>query len=129
MYEKLNNENFTIYAAKNYTNPQCLSTDEFNEDLIRIKYIKKLITRYIEKKDLKERLILNHIIVLNNVFNTTQLCKMLYLKMKYDFEYIMPFLLYLNILPDKLYNVGNEHIVYLEYLKPNKEITEALKKI
>ena len=66
--DKVDEFNFLLYAAKHYDNPQCYDTVEFYDDLKRIKYIKRLINRYIEEGDLKERLILNHIIILNNVF-------------------------------------------------------------
>jgi hypothetical protein len=111
MYDKLTNENFLIYCAKYYDNPQCHSTEEFIDDLKRIKYIKKLIKKYVETKELKERLIINHLIVLNNVFGATHLPRILYLKMKPHFQYLKPFLIYMDILPEKLYNVGDESVV------------------
>ena len=80
MHDKLTDDNFLIYCAKHYDNPQCHSTEEFIEDLKRIKYIKKLITKYIESDELRERLIMNHLIVLNNVFGAEHLSKILYLK-------------------------------------------------
>ena len=82
MNEQLTDKNFLLFCAANYDNPQYYSTEDFYEDLNRIKYIKKLITRYIESGDLKERLILNHIIVLNNCFGAEVLCRILYLKLK-----------------------------------------------
>jgi hypothetical protein len=111
MNEKLNNENFLIYCAKYYDNPQCHSTEEFLEDLKRIKYIKKLITKYIETGELKDRLIMNHLIVLYNVFGVDHLSRILYLKMNKQFKYIKPFLIFLQVLPEKIYNVGNEMII------------------
>lgn len=111
MHEKLTDENFLIYCAKHYDNPQCYSTEEFIEDLKRIKYIKKLITKYIDSGELRDRLIMNHIIVLNNVFGAEHLPRILYLKMKKQFMYVKPFLLFLEILPEKLYNIGNESVI------------------
>lgn len=96
---QLTEDNFLIYCAHYYDNPQCQSNDEFLEDLRRIKYIKKLITRYVEKGDLKERLILNHLIVLNNLFRPQILNKIIFFKMKDQLPYIKPFLILLNILP------------------------------
>ena len=69
MNENLTEKNFLLFCASHYDNPQYYNTEDFMEDLNRIKYIKKLITRYVEKGELKERLILNHIIVLNNSTN------------------------------------------------------------
>ena len=68
MNDLLNDDNFLLYCASKYDNIKYASTEEFFEDLNRIKYIKKLVTRYTEYGELKERLILNHIIVLNNCF-------------------------------------------------------------
>lgn len=129
MVEKLTNENFLIYCAKYYDNPQCHSTEEFIEDLRRIKYIKKLITRYVEHNDLKERLILNHIIILNNVFGAELLCRILLLKMRNEFKYIKPFLVLLNILPEKVYNVGEEKIIFTDLISMDENLVRVLRKI
>lgn len=110
MNEQLTDENFLLYCAKHYDNPHCHSTDEFIEDLKHIKYIKKLLTRYIENDDLNERLILNHVIILNNLFGSEHLCRILYLKMADHFCYIKPFLVLLNILPNRIHNVNNKTI-------------------
>jgi hypothetical protein len=129
IFEHLTNENFLIYCAKHYDNPQCHSTEEFLEDLKRIKYIKKLITRYVESGDLKERLILNHIIILYNVFGAVHLPKILYLKMHKQFKYLKPFLVMLNIMPNKILNVGDEDIIDLGLISLDPIIVEALRVI
>lgn len=129
MNENLSNENFLIYCARHYNNPQCQSTEEFMEDIRRIRYIKKLITRYIEYNDLKERLILNHIIVLSNVFSADVLCKILFLKSKNEFKYIKPFLILLNILPEKIYNVNSEKIIYTDLIPMDEHIVKVLREI
>jgi hypothetical protein len=129
MYDVLNNDNFLLYCAKYYDNPQCHSTEEFIEDLRRVKYIKKLITRYVENDDLKERLILNHIIILNNVFGAELLCRILLLKMRSEFKYIKPFLILLNILPEKVYNVGEEKIIYTDLISMDDTLIKILRKI
>ena len=129
MLENLNDANFLIYAAKYYDNPQCHTTEEFIEDLKRIKYIKKLITRYINNGELKDRLILNHLIILSNVFPPDVLCRILYLKMKSQFGYIKPFLILLNILPEVLYNVKEEAAIKLDMIPMDERIIESLRKI
>jgi hypothetical protein len=128
MVEKLTHENFLLYCAKHYDNSQMHSTEEFIEDLNRIKYIKKLLTRYIESGDLKERLILNHIITLHNVFGL-HLSKILYLKLKPQYSYVKPFLVLLNYLPDYIYNVDGAEIVYTDVIQMDFEIIKALRMI
>ncbi len=130
MNERLDDSNFILYCAKYYDNPQCHDTDEFYEDLRRIKYIKKLITRYVVTGDLKERLILNHIIILNNVFGPIHLCRILFLKMEKQMKYIKPFLIMLNILPEKVYNIGKEGKFFVtDEIEMDLTIIEALRKI
>ena len=127
MNEHLTDENFLLYCAKYYDNPQCHSTEEFFEDLKHLKYIKKLLTRYIENGDLKERLILNHITILYNLFGAEHLPRILYLKINSQFCYIKPFLIMLNILPDKLYNVNNERIIDIDSISMDSLIVERLR--
>ena len=64
----LNEKNFLLYAMKEYNNPQCIDIEEFNDDLRKIKYIKRLFNQYASEGVLKERLLLNHIIIFYNVF-------------------------------------------------------------
>lgn len=127
MNEILTEDNFLLFCAKHYDNSRYISTEEFVEDLNRIKYIKKLITRYIENGDLKERLILNHIIVLNNCFGPKVLCKILYLKLKPQMRYVKPFLVLLNVLPEKIYNVGNEGVVETDLIEMDQLIVNRLR--
>jgi hypothetical protein len=129
MFENLNDDNFLIYCAHNYENPQCLSTEEFFEDLKRIKYIKKLITRYVENGELKERLILNHLTILYNVFGPEHLCRILYLKMKPQFKYIKPFLVLLNILPERIYNVKDEKAIVTDIIPMDETIIKTLREL
>lgn len=123
----LTDHNFLLFCAKHYDNSGYISTEEFIEDLNRIKYIKKLITRYVEHGDLKERLILNHIIVLNNCFGAEALCKILYLKLKPQIKYIKPFLVLLNVFPDKIYDVGDENIIDTNLIDMDKTIIDRLR--
>lgn len=129
MNEMLTEDNFLIYAAKVYDNPQCHSTDEFFEDLNHIKYIKKLITRYIDKGDLKERLILNHIITLYNIFGADHLSRILYLKLKEQFYCIKPFLVMLDILPEKLFNINDEGVINMDDISMDQNIIIRLRSI
>ena len=68
IFDDLNNKNFRLFAANNYNNPECTDVEKFKQDINRFKYLKRLLTRYDEHGELQERLILNHLIVLHNVF-------------------------------------------------------------
>lgn len=125
----LTDRNFLIYAAQHYNNPGCTDTCEFMADIARIKYIRKLITRYIENKDLKERLILNHIIILNNMFGPEALVKILYLKLEDYMKYIKPFLILLNIMPDKIFDVKGQRIISTVGIPLDQQIVNSLRKI
>lgn len=129
MNEILTDENFVLYASKKYANLQCTTDVEFFEDLARIKYIKKLLTRYIETGELKDRLIMNHLIVLNNVFGYEHLARILYLKMESQFNMIKPFLILLNIMPDEIANVREAGIVDTSYILMDDVIVERLRAI
>jgi len=127
--DKLTDSTFIMYAMKNYDNPACFSIDEFNEDLNRFKYIKKLITRYIETDELKERLILNHLIILNNVFGAGPLCRMIFVKMDKHLSYIKPFLVMLNILPEYVYNIKEQPVIMTDLIPMDEGIVTALRKL
>lgn len=128
MNELLTDENFLLYCAKVYDNPGMYSTSEFVEDLNRIKQIKKLITRYTENGDLRERLILNQVIILHNCFNQ-HLAKILFLKAEKQFSYIKPFLVLINALPEAITNVGTKKVVYTDIIPLDQTIVSALRKI
>lgn len=129
MNETLTEDNFLLFCAKHYDNSRYISTEEFVDDINRIKYIKKLITRYEDSGDLKERLILNHIIVLNNCFGPDALCKILYLKLKPQMKYIKPFLILLNVFPEKIYNVGSDLIIETDFIEMDQLIVDKLRNL
>lgn len=129
MNEHLTDSNFLLYCASHYDKVEYASTEEFLEDLNRIKYIKKLVTRYIEYGELKERLILNHIIILNNCFGPEALNKILYLKLKTQMKYIKPFLILLQIMPDTIYNVNDEAVIDTNLIDMDQNIIEKLRNV
>jgi len=102
LFDELNEENFLLFAANNYNNRQCTSTEEFYEDLSRFKYIKRLLSRYEQEGVLQERLLLNHIVVLYNVFGIPAANKMVWYKIEEkNWPIIKPILIYLNYIDDK----------------------------
>lgn len=130
MHEFLNNDNFLIYCAKHYNSKTIVDDKEFLQDINRIKYIKKLLTRYILHKDLKERLILNHIIILNNIFGPFHSVRILYCKFEKEFKYIKPFLIMLNILPETIINVLiQNNVIYTDEIQMDNEIINKLRTI
>ena len=98
--ENLTEENFLILAASHYRIKYFSTSEEFLSDIKRIVYIKKLLTRFKTSGKIDEQLIMNHIIILNNIFGPEFLCRILYLKMSNYFEYLKPFLIFLCLLPD-----------------------------
>ena len=92
--KNLTEETFLLYAAKHYDNPQLQSEEEFYDDLKKFKYIKRLFNKYSESGELKERLILNHIVVLTNVFGPEAAVKMLFLRLPEYLHFLKPFLFF-----------------------------------
>jgi len=99
MYENITSKNFIMYAIKNYTNPQCEGEKEFHDDMKRFKYIKRLLKKYKTTGVLKERLLLNHIIVLRNLFGTEACVTLLLFKTQKEYlDILKPFLIFLNMI-------------------------------
>ena len=99
-FNELNEGNYLLFAIKFYDNPQAVTKDDFEDDLKRIKYIKRLLKRYKKDGDLKTHLILNHLTVLFNVFNDAAV-PLLFHNLEEDlWSYIKSFLLFLNRVPE-----------------------------
>ena len=99
-FDELNDDNYVIFAIKHYENPLSSTMEEFEEDLKRFKYIKRLLKKYVVSGELKHHLILNHMIICFNVFNEGAIPLLFY---KIDKEYwslIKTFLQFLNRIPD-----------------------------
>ena len=120
MYEKITNDNIMMFAIKHYDNPQCEGEKEFHDDMKRFKYIKRLLRKYKETGVLKERLLLNHIIILKNLFGPEACVTLLLFKIQKEYwETLKSFLLFLNIL-------RREEI---SEIKENTEVLEILRKL
>jgi hypothetical protein len=99
-FGELTDSNYILYAMKAYENPHCMGVEEFQEDLNRTKYIKRLFRKYQRINVLRERLILNHIIIFCNVFGVQAGIRMLFYKMELDLHsYLKTFLIYLDYVP------------------------------
>ena len=104
LFDNLTNDNFELFAAKYYENPSCLSADDFYEDLARFKYVVRLLRRYRNSGKIKERLLLNHIISIYNVFQIQAATRMLFYKVDEElWPALKSFLIYLNYLPTNIY--------------------------
>ena len=95
----LTESTFLLYASKHYDNHQCSDISEFEEDLKRFQYLRKLFGRYRQDADLKERLILNHMIIVYNVFGL-EATNMLFMKLHEFHDCLKPFVEYLNYMPE-----------------------------
>jgi hypothetical protein len=130
MNEKLDETNFLLYAAKYYNNAQCYDTLEFYDDLKRFKYIRRLFNIYAETGDLRERLILNHIIILYNIFGVTAATRLLFFKLHDHKEMLKPFLELLNYMPDRIINIGiTGETILNEKIISNPDIQDKLRRI
>ena len=128
MFEELNEENFMMYAMKCYAAPNCIMS-EFEGDIKRTKYLKRLFRRYKVTKTLKERLIINHIILLNNVFGPEVTARILFYRIdERDFDILKTFLLYLNILPEVVRGIRGKTI-HTADIPVDMNIAEILRKI
>lgn len=106
MIEKLSKENFLIFCMRHYDNTQCQTLQEFEEDLSRVTYIQKLFYRYVTHSDLKERLILNHLIILFNVFGDYAIDILFFKIDKQYWSCLITFLVYMNRMPVSLPEYG-----------------------
>ena len=113
IYNDLNEKNFLLFAMQHYENPQCVEVEEFNDDLRKIKYIKRLFNQYHIEGTLKERLILNHLIVFYNVFPVKVATRILFLKLEEHFWPILKtFLVYLHYMPEeKIESINGKEII------------------
>tara|TARA_B100001564_G_C20669115_1_gene685204 strand:- start:2395 stop:2781 length:387 start_codon:yes stop_codon:yes gene_type:complete len=100
IFSELNEENFLLFAIKNYENPQAVTKDDFDKDLNHFKYIKRLLKRYNKTGELKTHLIINHFIVLYNIFGEAA-TPMLFFKIDEDMWSTMKtFIIFLDRLPE-----------------------------
>ena len=110
MFDDLTESNILLYAAKCYEKPNCIIS-EFDEDYKRIRYIKRLIHRYRASGDIKERLILNHLVVTQNVFGIEPSTRMLFLRLDCkDYSALKTFLIYTSAMPEVVKGIRGKDI-------------------
>ena len=121
----LTEDNFLTYAMHHYDNSQCYSLEEFNDDLKRFLYLKKLFNRYKNECDLKENLILNHLVVIYNIFGD-EATNMLFFKIDKEYwDTLVTFLVFLNRMPEEL----PQYKLKLSHVKLDEYIIQILRKI
>ena len=127
-FDDLNEKNFLLYAMQHYDNPQCVEVEEFNDDLKKIKYIKRLFNQYATEGVLKERLLLNHIIVFYNVFSVEAATRILFFKLEEEiWPMLKTFLFYLNFLPNKIESINGKTILTTD-IPMDQGIVDSLRK-
>ena len=120
MFDTLTKDNIILYAIKHYQNPSCQGMEEFYDDMKRFKYIKRLFRKYKETGELKERLLLNHIIVLYNLFGADAASTLLFFKIETEYwSALKSFLEFLNMMPE------ND----LKHIKSDTIVKEKLKQL
>jgi len=111
IFDDLNDDNFLMYAMKEYNDIQCTDIEEFYDDLKKIKYIKRLFNIYKNTGQLKERLILNHLIVFYNVFPIQSGTRILFYKIEKSFwPMLKTFLIFLDRMPETIDSIRGETI-------------------
>jgi hypothetical protein len=127
-FDNLSDDNIMIYAMKAYDKPNCIMS-EFNEDMKRFNYLKRLFRRYRKFGELRERLVLNHLVVLNNVFGTEVATRLLFYNMsKDDYSALKTYLLFLSTMPDKILGINDKDILSSE-IPVDMIIADELRKI
>ena len=121
-FDMITEENYMLFAMKVYENPQCKSVQEFHEDMNRIKYLKRLFKKYKSTGVLRERLILNHIIILYNVFGVEAATRILFARLDKELHPILKtFLVFLHMFPE---NIPETDLVSIPL---DKRITDRLR--
>ena len=114
VFDDLNNDNVTIYAVKAYDRPNCIMS-EFKDDMKRFNYLKRLFKRYRKFDELRERLVLNHLVVLCNVFGPEAATRLLFYKMsKDDYSSLKTYLVFLSVMPDRVRGIKGQDIISSE---------------
>jgi hypothetical protein len=129
MIEDLTEKTVVAYMIMSYDNPQCVDLEEFEDDIKIPKYIKRLINRYLTSNELKERLLLNHLISFYNVFGNLAATRILFLKMdETDYSILKTFLVYLNVMPEVVEMVRGKNILDTD-ISISQEIVDRLREL
>ncbi|MBU46737.1 MAG: hypothetical protein CMD28_04830 [Flavobacteriales bacterium] len=121
----ISKENVDMFSEISYRNPQCVSSEDFFEDMSRIKYVKRLFNKYNRGGEIKTRLILNHIIAFYNVFENRDATRILFFKMEEEYwPLLKTFLLYLSYMPEIVHGVNGRNVMSDEITIDNFILTQ-----
>ena len=128
-FDYVNDNNFMMFAIKHYDSPSCTGETEFREDLSRIRSIGRSFSRYKKTGKINERLVLNHLIVLYNVFEAQAMTKMLAFKLNNYLDYLKPFLMLISMWPDRIEGVGGDYIIIGSDIFMDNQLVKKLREI
>lgn len=127
-FDDLTNENIMLYLAKAYDKPNCIMS-EFKDDMKRFNYLKRLFRRYRKMGELREQLVLNHLVVLYNVFGPEVTARALFFKMsKEDYSALKTYLIFLSSMPERVRSIKGHDIISSD-IPVDMKIAEALRQI
>jgi hypothetical protein len=127
-FDNLTSENILMYAMKAYDNGDCIMS-EFKDDIKKFNYLKRLFRRYRKEGELREQLVINHLIVIYNVFGPEVATRLLFYKIsKEDYSTLKTYLLFLNYMPEKIKGIKNQDILSSE-IPVDLKLAEVLRKI
>ena len=127
-FDNLTSDNMMMYAIKAYDKPNCILS-EFSEDMKRFNYLKRLFRRYRKHNELRERLVLNHLVILNNVFGAEVLTRLLFFDMaESDYPQLKTYLLFLSCMPDVVRGINGKDIISSD-IEVDMEIANVLRTI
>ena len=127
-FDDLTNENILLYLVKAYDKPNCIMS-EFHDDMKRFNYLKRLFQRYRKHDELREQLVLNHLVVLYNVFGPEVAARALFFKMaKDDYSALKTYLLFLSWMPERIKGIKGHDILSSE-IPVDMRIAETLRQI
>ena len=110
-FDDINENNIELYCMKFYDNPQCIGTEDYRDDMKRFKYLKRLLNHYLTTHELKQRLILNHLIMIYNLFENEAATRILFYKIdENSWQVLKPFLIYLKRMPRVVRGIRSKDI-------------------
>lgn len=128
MFDNLTTENVIMYAMKAYDRPNCIMS-EFKEDMKRFNYLKRLFQRYRKLGEVKERLVINHLIVIYNVFGIEVATRLLFYRLsKEDYSALKTYLLFLNYMPMEIRGIKG-HDIHSSDIPVDLKVAEVLRTI